>query len=243
MTGSKLEPTSSSPRTPQETAQRAIGVGDARVEVDKGDPERSLVEDLPEPLLALAEIGLCPSCVCDVTEAPHPSDDHPVHALGPRVTLEHPAVDELEAVMALGLRIGVDIGDPRLEGFRIPELTEEPTRALPPLPALARTDSGNRHISANCLLKLVILPAVSTTRIPSAVDSSVALSSERVSRTSSSAASRAVMSWPRRRSPATVGSSSRLTSESSKGTESLLAWRSRRTWTVTGLDALAPREA
>src|ERR1035438_5224955 len=58
------------------------------------------------------------------------------------------------------------------------ETTSAPSR-------VARIELGNRHISANRRLKLEIRPAVSTARMPSAVDSSVAVSSDRVLRSSS----------------------------------------------------------
>src|SRR5437867_5946467 len=50
----------------------------------------------------------------------------------------------------------------------------------------SRTESGMRHSSANLRLKLTIRPCRSTTRMPSAVDSNVALRTERVARSSCS---------------------------------------------------------
>src|SRR5712691_1239158 len=54
----------------------------------------------------------------------------------------------------------------------------------------ARICGGMRHISANCWLYVVILPRLSTTRTPSAVDSSVARSSDSDFRWSTSAGPR-----------------------------------------------------
>src|SRR5882762_5020205 len=53
-----------------------------------------------------------------------------------------------------------------------------------------RTCGGRRHISANCWLYVLILPRLSTTRTPSAVDSSVARSSDSDLRWSTSAGPR-----------------------------------------------------
>jgi len=61
----------------------------------------------------------------------------------------------------------------------------------------AMTSSGIRHNSRNLRLEMAIFPAASTTRIPSAVDSSVALSRETVRRRLSSVAFSSVMSSSR----------------------------------------------
>ena len=77
--------------------------------------------------------------------------------------------------------------------------------------------SGMCQISEKRPLKPVILPSLSTTRMPSAVESSVAVRRDRASPSSRSADSWAVASWADTTKPSTVGSSSRSTMVSSKG--------------------------
>ena len=81
-------------------------------------------------------------------------------------------------------------------------------------------------------------PSPSTTRMPSAVDSSVAASTEFASRRSATAATRSVMSCPVATSPSTVGSSSRFVNVSANGTVPPDACR-KRTSIVTGAGARA----
>ena len=68
-------------RTSDEAAERAIRVHDPRIEVDEGDPERSLIEDLTELLLAFAELLLRALAFGHVTEAAHTPDRCAVHEL------------------------------------------------------------------------------------------------------------------------------------------------------------------
>ena len=69
-------------RTPDETAQRAIHIHDPRIEIDQGDAERSLIEDLTELLFALAELLLGALALCHVAKAPDPADSLAIHTLG-----------------------------------------------------------------------------------------------------------------------------------------------------------------
>ncbi len=103
--------------------------------------------------------------------------------------------------------------------------------------------SGIRQISMKRWLKLVILLSVFTARIPSAVESKVAVRRERVSLTSSSAATWSLASWAEITKPSTVGSSIRLTMLSSKGTAMVRSWRSSPTRMDTGWAEVAPRVA
>ena len=81
------------------------------------------------------------------------------------------------------------------------------------------TKSGAmRQISEKRPLKPVIVPSLSTTRMPSAVESSVAVRRERVSLSCCSAATCAVASCAEITKPSTVGSSMRSTMLSSNGT-------------------------
>ena len=92
---------------------------------------------------------------------------------------------------------------------------------------------GSRHIWAKRRLKLVIEPCWSTTRMPSAVDSSVAASNEFAERSRCSLRTRSDTSWPAAMMPPTVGSSSRFVKVIAYGTATPPALRSRRS-TVTG---------
>ena len=103
--------------------------------------------------------------------------------------------------------------------------------------------SGSCQISAKRRLKLVILPAVSTTRMPSAVESNVAVRSERASLSSSSAHTCAVASWAEITRPSTIGSSKRFTMLSSNGTVAAPSWRRRPTRTATGRPGTVPVRA
>ena len=75
---------------------------------------------------------------------------------------------------------------------------------------LAITSAGIDHSSTKRRFTLVMRPSVSTTRMPSAVDSRVAASTEFADSSACSAALRSVMSWLETTSALTVGSSSRF---------------------------------
>ena len=100
-----------------------------------------------------------------------------------------------------------------------------------------------RQISEKRPLKPVMTPSLSRTRIPSAVESSVAVRRERASLNWFSAATCAVASWAEITKPSTVGSSMRSTMLSSNGTDDFPSWRSSPTLMVTGWAAVAPRAA
>ena len=122
-------------------------------------------------------------------------DDVAVDALRERVALEHAAVLELEQVVAVRLGLLVQLLDLGDERVGIAQLVEHRCERVAVVARLEHV-VGMRHISAKRLLKLVIRPSPSTTRMPSAVDSSVAASTEFASRSSASAATRSVMSCP-----------------------------------------------
>ena len=100
----------------------------------------------------------------------------------------------------------------------VAELLEHERERLAVVACVEHARAGCRHISAKRLLKLVMRPSPSTTRMPSAVDSSVAASTEFAARRSDSTATRSLMSWPVTTSPSTVGSSSRFVNVSANGT-------------------------
>ena len=99
------------------------------------------------------------------------------------------------------------------------------------------------HISEKRRLKPVMVPSMSTTSTPSAVESSVAVRRDRASLSWCSASCCADASWAEITKPSTVGSSIKSTMLSSKGTVVAPSWRSSRTRTVTGWVAAAPRPA
>ena len=195
-----------------------------------GEPGQRVVERL------VRELVLEPAMLGDVAEAPHAPDDLAVDALREGVALEDAPVLELERVVALRLRARRRAPGP----WRRMPPDRRAVRARTRAPGCRRASSalsgGRRHISAKRLLKLVMRPSPSTTRIPSAVDSSVAASTEFAARRSDSTATRSLMSWPVTTSPTTVGSSSRFVNVSANGTVAPAAWR-RRTSTVTGAGA------
>ncbi len=128
---------------------------------------------------------------------------------------------ELEGVEALVLRLVLELPVPGEEGLRVEELVEDErelawSRRRPP-----RRSSAMRQISEKRPLKPVMAPSLSRTRIPSAVESSVAVRRERASLNWCSAATCAEASWAEITKPSTVGSSMRSTMLSSNGTDGL----------------------
>jgi len=116
---------------------------------------------------------LSPPALGDVAEAPHPADAPCRRCAAAANTVRTPAVLEFEHVLALRVRLRVQLPHAGDEVFRVEELIEH--RAdRPPVVRLSITSGDSRHISTKRWLNTTILPPSSTTRRPSAVDSSVA---------------------------------------------------------------------
>ena len=138
-------------------------------------PKQGLVGQVGEGVVErlVGELVLEALVIGHVTEAPDPADDLALHTLRFRVPLERAPVLELDHVMALGLGLGVELADLGHERLGVSQLLEHEREGLVVVPC-SRIDSGSCHISANLRLTLVMWPSLSTTRIPSAVESSVA---------------------------------------------------------------------
>jgi hypothetical protein len=129
--------------------------------------------------LSLPEFKLNTPSVGDIAKAPHPSNRSTIQPLRLRVALEDATISEMQFVEARGGRIGVQCS----------HLVEELGRVLKQALTCDKRSSSStpftnsqsiRHISINLLLQLMTLPSIETTRMPSAVESSVAFSSETV---------------------------------------------------------------
>ena len=102
------------------------------------------------------------------------------------IPFEHAAVLELEDVVALGGRIGVEVRDllQELLGARPVAAGRTPRTARPVISRLDDVVAECATSTMNFWFRRTIRPAASTTRIPSAVDSSVASRSDREDLTS-----------------------------------------------------------
>ncbi len=78
----------------------------------------------------MGQLLLEPDTFGDVAETPHPADRKPGDALGLRVAFDRPPVPELDQVVAVGLRLRVQLADLGQEGLGILDLGQHVVQGL-----------------------------------------------------------------------------------------------------------------